>query len=83
MRRRHDGATAWRWDGLEQFFLTQIKTVGRLSFVGGPADDLLYVSTSAFAGARLGGGNDDVFVASPRRLTGSPAIRAGSGSDHL
>ena len=52
---RHDGVTAWRWEGLEQFFMTQIKAVGRLSFVGGPADDLLYVSTSAFAGARLGG----------------------------
>ena len=63
---RHDGATAWRWAGLEQFFLTQIKTVGQVSFIGGPADDLLYLSTSGFVGARLGGGNDDVFVASPR-----------------
>ena len=75
--------TAWRWAGLEQFFLTQIKTVGRLSFIGGAADDLLYVSTSGFAGARLGGGNDDVFVASPRGLTGTPAIRAGAGRDRL
>jgi hypothetical protein len=80
---RQDGVTAWRWTGVEQFFFNQIKLVGRITFIGGPADDLLYVSTSAFAGARLGGGNDDVYLGSPRRLTGTPAIGAGLGRDHL
>ena len=80
---RHDGATAWRWAGVERFFFAQTKTVGRISFIGGPGDELLYVATSAFAGARLGGGNDDVLLASPRRLPGTPAIRAGAGRDRL
>ena len=82
-RVRHAGATAWRWAGVEQFFFNQIKTVGRITFIGGPADELLYVATSAFASARLGGGNDDIYLGSPRRLTGTPVIRAGAGRDHL
>jgi hypothetical protein len=80
---RHDGATAWRWLSVEQFFFGQIKTVRRISFIGGPAEELLYVSTSAFADARLGAGNDDVFIASPRRLSGTPPVNAGAGRDRL
>ena len=79
---RHDGVTTWRWAHVEQFFFGQTKAVGRISFVGGPEEELLYVTTSAFAGARLGAGNDDVYVGSPR-LAGRPAVRAGAGRDHL
>lgn len=79
---RHDGMIAWRWAGVERFVFGQLHTVGRISFIGGPVDELLYASTAAFAGARLGGGNDMAFVASPR-LRGSPALRAGAGRDGL
>ena len=67
--RRHDCLAV----GRPRALLLDADQDGRADhFVGGPANhSCLYVSTSAFAGARLGGGNDDVFVASPRSLTGA------------
>jgi hypothetical protein len=52
---RHDHATAWGWYGVERLDLTLMHDVGRISFIGGPDDELLEVRTSSFAGALLGG----------------------------
>jgi hypothetical protein len=79
---RHDGARAWRFAGIERFQLGQIEPVGRIAFVGGPGDELLIAGTSAFAGASLGGGNDTLYLGSPR-LRGGRAVRAGAGRDRL
>ena len=40
--------TTWRWAHIQQIFFGQTKAVGRISFVGGPEEELLYVTTSAY-----------------------------------
>lgn len=79
---RHDGASAWRFGGIERFQLGQIRAVGRISFIGGPDDDLLIATTASFTGARLGGGQDTLYLGSPRLRRLTP-LDGGAGRDRL
>ncbi len=79
---RHNRVPAWHWDGLERFFLGYTNRA-RLRFLGGPADELLYVSAPGLVGARLAGGNDQVIVTAHSFTFGRPAVRAGAGRDQL
>jgi hypothetical protein len=79
---RLDDRTAWRWSSLEAFTFQQDVPAGRIHFRGGPDDDTVTVATPSFRGARLGGGDDLVYLA-PLAFGEAPGLRAGHGRDRM
>lgn len=78
-----DGAAAWSWGDMETFDLTGSGGATLVDFVGGFADETLWLDTGVLRKARMGMGADRLELGVLGTGHAAPDVRGGPGRDTL